>query len=212
MIRRRQLALEAGCSARNRSPTAEGVKAQLLPGRLRVIVTAPMCAGRAVDGASSRTSVARTTSMLTKSLLQCRACRLTWFPDGGAGAACPACGGTRIGGTLELFHVGIALIALGGIGWWLRHGPFSDSTGAAVPAVIQAKEVTANVERGPSQGQPVTLRRGEGVTVVKREDRRVLVRDRRGNQVYVSSKKIKTAKVKRRQKKVAKTRSKHVQR
>jgi len=70
-----------------------------------------------------------------------------------------------------LFHVGIALIALGGIGWWLRHGPFSESTGAAVPAVIQAKEVTANVERGPSQGQPVTLRRGEGVTVVKREDR-----------------------------------------
>jgi len=31
------------------------VKARLLPGRLRVIVTAPMCAGRAVDGASSRT-------------------------------------------------------------------------------------------------------------------------------------------------------------
>jgi len=40
----------------------------------------------------------------------------------------------------------------------------------------------------------------------------VLVKDRRGNQVYVSSKKIKPAKVKRRQKKVAKTRSKHVQR
>ena len=149
--------------------------------------------------------------MLTKSLRQCHACRLTWFPTGGAGAACPACGGTRVGGTLELFHVGIALIALGAIGWWLRHGPFSESLGVAGPAVIQAKELTANVERGPSQGQPVTLHRGEEVTVVKREERRVLVKDRRGNQVYVSSKKIKSAKVKRRQKK-AKTRSKHVQR
>ena len=92
------------------------MEARLLPEDLRVIIPAPMCAGRAVDGASSRTSVARTTSMLTKSLLQCRACRLTWFPTGGAGAACPACGGTRVGGTLELFHVGIALIALGAIG------------------------------------------------------------------------------------------------
>ena len=103
-------------------------------------------------------------------------------------------------------------VSLGAIGWWLRHGPFSESLGVAGPAVIQAKELTANVERGPSQGQPVTLRRGEEVTVVKREERRVLVKDRRGNQVYVSSKKIKPAKVKRRQKKVAKTRSKHVQR
>jgi hypothetical protein len=150
--------------------------------------------------------------MLTKSLLQCRACRLTWFPDGGAAAACPACGGTKIGGTLELFHIGIAFILLGAIGWWLRHGPFSEAPAPAMPAVVQAKELTANVERGPSQGQPVTLRRGEEVTVVKREERRVLVKDRRGNQVYVSSKKIKPAKVKRRQKKVAKTRSKHVQR
>jgi hypothetical protein len=150
--------------------------------------------------------------MPTKSLLQCRACRLTWFPDGGAAAACPACGGTKLGGTLQLFHVGILLIALGGIGWWFRHGPFSESPGVMVPSAFQLKELTANVQRGPSQGQPVTLRRGEEVTVVKRENRRVLVKDRRGNQVYVSSKKIKPAKVKRRQKKVAKTRSKHVQR
>ena len=149
--------------------------------------------------------------MLTRSLLQCRACRLTWFPQRGSGAACPACGGTKLGGTFELFHAGIALIALGLIGWFLRHGPLGEQLGTAGPAVIQAKELTANVERGPSQGQPVTLHRGEEVTVVKREERRVLVKDRRGNQVYVSSKKIKSAKVKRRQKK-AKTRSKHVQR
>jgi len=148
--------------------------------------------------------------MLTKSLLRCRACRLTWFPKGGAGAACPACGGTKLGGTLELFHVGMALIVLGLAGWFLRQGPLAERFVATVPAVIQAKELTADVERGPAQGQTVTLRRGDEVTIVKQEHRRTLVKDRRGNQVYVSSSKVKSNKVKKRQK--AKKRSQHVQR
>src|SRR5438132_12179215 len=111
-----------------------------------------MCAGRAVDGASSRTSVARTTSMLTKSLLQCRACRLTWFPTGGAGAACPACGGRRVGGRLELFQVGIGLMALGGIGWGLAHGPFSEGRGVGGPGVFRGKDPTATGGGGPFKG------------------------------------------------------------
>jgi len=117
--------------------------------------------------------------MLTRSLLQCRACRLTWFPQGGAVRACPACGGTKVGGTLEFFHAGLALIVLGLIGWWLRHGQLGERPVAAVPAAVQTKQLTASVERGTP--------------------------------VYVSSKKVKPSKVKRRQKK-AKTRSKHVQR
>jgi hypothetical protein len=69
--------------------------------------------------------------MFTKSLRQCHACRLTWFPQGGA-ASCPACGGTKIGGTLELFHVGLALILIGAVGWLFRQGPLSE--GGAPPA------------------------------------------------------------------------------
>src|SRR5947199_6090780 len=92
--------------------------------------------------------------MLTRSLLQCRACRLTWFPQRGSGAACPACGGTKIGGTLELFHAGIALIALGLIGWFLRHGPLGEQFGTTLPAIIQAKPLTANVERNNQVSVP----------------------------------------------------------
>jgi hypothetical protein len=107
---------------------------------------ARMCVRRAVDGASSRTSVAGTNSMFTKSLRQCHACRLTWFPQGGA-ASCPACGGTKIGGTLELFHAGLALIALGAVGWLFRHGPLSEPGTAPPPAVAHAAQLTESPER-----------------------------------------------------------------
>ncbi len=143
--------------------------------------------------------------MMTKSLLRCRACLLTWFPKEGAGAACPACGGTKLGATFELFHVGIALIALGLIGWGIRLGPFGERPVATVPAAVQAKELTADVKRGPTRGESARFRRGDEVTALKRKDRRFLVKDRRGNQFYVSSNKVK-----RRQK--AKKRSQHVQR
>jgi len=137
--------------------------------------------------------------MLTKSLLQCRACRLTWFPQGGTGAACPACGGTKIGGTLELFHAGVALIVLGLIGWFLRHGPLGEQFGTSVPAVVETKPLSANVERS----SPVSVPAKKSHVYVPA----------RKSQVLVSSKKLKSnkVKVKRRQKK-AKTRSKHVQR
>lgn len=148
--------------------------------------------------------------MLT-SLLKCRACRLSWFPQGGAAAACPACGGTQVGGTLELFHVGVLLILVAVAGWVApsvlgdNAGIFAVGVAPTVPAVIQSKEVTANVENGPARGETVTLRRGEEVTIVKQERRRVLVKDRRGNQVYVSKKKLK-------KRHKAKKRSEHVQR
>jgi len=133
--------------------------------------------------------------MLTKSLLQCRACRLTWFPQGGAGAGCPACGGTEIGGTLELFHAGIALIVLALIGLFLRHGPLVIPAAApvATASAIPVKQASA----GPDRAAPVPPAR---VTAPARR-----------TQVAVSTKKVKASKSKRRQKK-AKTRSKHVQR
>jgi hypothetical protein len=125
--------------------------------------------------------------MLTTSLLRCRACRLTWFPRGESGAACPACGGAQVGGTLELFHVGIALIAAALVGWM---GPMILGEHALpaipIPAILQSKELTANVEKFPA------------------------VKERRGDQVYVPTKKVKSHKVKRAKK--AKKRSQHVQR
>jgi hypothetical protein len=138
-----------------------------------------------------------------------------------------------VGGTLELFHLGVALIALAVIGWihpLIREQPragaetpvatiatrTSDLLSAipsatkakrltamtAIPAVIKAKRLTVDVERGPAEGQRVTFRRGDKVTILKREDRRFLVRDRRGNQVYVASEKVlpkKSARPKKRQ-------------
>jgi hypothetical protein len=137
--------------------------------------------------------------MLTRSLLQCRACRLTWFPQRGSGAACPACGGTRIGGTLELFHAGIALIALGLIGWFLRHGPLGEQFRTTVPGIIEMMPLTANVERTSPVSVPP---RKSQVYIPARK-----------SQVLVSSKKVKPTKVKvKRRPKKAKTRSKHVQR
>ena len=84
--------------------------------------------------------------MFTKSLRQCHACRLTWFPQGGIGS-CPACGGTKIGGTLELFHAGLALIAVGTIAWMFRHGPLSEGGAPASPTVVHAAQPTPTAER-----------------------------------------------------------------
>ena len=137
--------------------------------------------------------------MLTRSLLQCRACRLTWFPQRGSAAACPACGGTKVGGTFELFHAGIALIVLGLMGWFLRHGPLGEQFRMTIPAIIETRQPAANVERTTQ-------------VYVPPKKSQVYVPARK-SQVLVSSKKIKSTKVKvkRRQKK-AKTRSKYVQR
>ena len=140
--------------------------------------------------------------MLTRSLRQCHACRLTWFPQTGAGAACPACGGTKVGGKLELFHAGLALIVAGAIGWFVRHGPLHERPAAPVPAAVQSTPLASNVERGnpvyasstkvkPAKVKPVAVKR----TTVKPSK--------------VS--KVKASKVNRRRKK-AKTRSQHVQR
>ncbi|HEY4884920.1 MAG TPA: hypothetical protein VII08_14895 [Myxococcales bacterium] len=188
--------------------------------------------------------------MPKKRLLRCRACRLKWFPQGDAGAPCPACGSSEVGTALQLFHVGIALIALALIGWAApligqrypevpfigQRYPRTPSSGArsagerpvamlgplveakkpplevqrtrpvaTISAVIKAKKLTVDVQRGPAEGHKVTLRRGDKVTILERRDRRFLVRDRRGNQVYVPFDKVNA-----RQK--TKTRSQHVQR
>jgi hypothetical protein len=142
--------------------------------------------------------------MLTRGLLQCRACRLTWFPQAGAGAACPACGGTNAGGTLELFHAGIALIAIGAIGWFLRHGPLIQDSAAPVPAVVQATQPIASVERGKPASVSST-----NVKPLKVKPTAVKRTTARPGKDRVT--KVKASKLTRRQKK-AKTRRKYVQR
>jgi len=55
-------------------------------------------------------------------------------------------------GTLELFHLGVALILLGLAGWM---GPLllGDRPLPAVIALMQAKEVTAEAEKARGQGK-----------------------------------------------------------
>jgi len=101
-----------------------------------------------VDKNGIRYLVCRIPSMPIRSLQQCRGCRLTWFPQAGAGSACPACGGTKVGGTPELFHAGIALVALGLIGWFLRHGPLSERPAALSAAVVASTPLPGKAEPG----------------------------------------------------------------
>ena len=162
---------------------------------------AQMWSRRPVDSNVSRIRVIEPHSMLTRSLRQCHACRLSWFPQGEAGAACPACGGTEIGGKLELFHAGLALIVLGAIGWFLRHGPLSQVDATVVPAPVQNTQPVASVERAAPVYTPSTSTKVKPTAV-----KRVAVRPGK-----VKATKVKASTVKRRQKK-AKTRSKHVQR
>jgi len=140
--------------------------------------------------------------MLTRSLRQCHACRLTWFPQTGAGAACPACGGTKVGGTFELFHAGVALILAGAIAWTFRHGPLSEAGVAPAPAAVRSSQPIASLENS----RPVPS--------VKVEPARVkpaVVKRTRDSTLKVKPTKVKASTIKRRPKK-AKTRSKHVQR
>src|SRR5512138_2893136 len=109
---------------------------------------ARMWSRRPVDSRASRIRVIEPQSMLTRSLRQCHACRLSWVPQGEAGAAaCPACGGTKVGGRLELFHAGMALIVLGAIGWFLRHGPLSQVPALPIAASAQSTQPVPGAER-----------------------------------------------------------------
>lgn len=194
-----------------------------------------------MEPAGIRTSLHRVHFMMKNKLLRCRSCQLKWIPRGETTGECPACGGKDVGGTLEIFHVGILLVVLAVIAWVVPsmgppppgEGPLATvmslfqetkpppadkqrthpaapsvsarsaapsvsaarpaapSVSAARPAapsvfaVIKAKKLTVHVQRGPAKGHNVTLRRGDKVTILDRKDRRYLVRDRRGNQVYV---------------------------
>jgi hypothetical protein len=92
----------------------------------------------------------------------------------------------KIGGTLEPFHIGMALIALAVIGWT---APLilGDRALATFPAIAQAVAPSADAERAPSHGT-----------------------DTHVSSTKVKSTKVKSSKVKKRQK--AKKRSKNVQR
>ncbi|HWE22421.1 MAG TPA: hypothetical protein VG496_00650 [Myxococcales bacterium] len=102
------------------------------------------------------------------SLKQCHGCRLTWFPQG-RNPACPACGGTRLGGTFELFHAGLLLIALGSIGWVFRHGPLSERTSAAEPVAVHATSVAENNERRADAHVPAKKTKPDKVNVKRRQ-------------------------------------------
>jgi len=111
----------------------------------------------------------------------------------------PACGGTKIGGTLEPFHIGMALIALGLAGWAAPRLlgdraaltlprlslPRLSLPALSLPAILQSKEPVAETQRAPSAAP-------------------------RPRSLPPKSTKLKSTKVKKRHK--AKKRSKHVQR
>jgi hypothetical protein len=136
-----------------------------------------------MDWARRSTTLALTHVM--PKLLRCQTCRLSWFPQGGPATVCPACGGSHFGGALQLFHVGILLIAVAVGGW-------------AWPYIGQIPGVE-RIPLGAPAAEP-----SKKPAVAKVEDHRVLTQ-RRVGQVHVPSKKAK-----KRQK--AKTRSKYVQR
>src|SRR3982750_2829343 len=76
--------------------------------------------------------------MLTKKLLRCRACRLKWFPNAGAAAACPACGSDQVAGTFELFHLGGGLIVLAVLAWVTPIFGGTRPENAAAPSAAQS--------------------------------------------------------------------------
>jgi hypothetical protein len=140
-----------------------------------------------------------------RSLLRCHGCRLTWFPQGGATSACPACGGTKLGGTLELFHFGVALISLGLTGWFLRHGPLGElRPPPAVPTVIQGSAQPVAVAQRPASA-PVY------VSSTPARVKPAAVKRTAAVKPGVKVSKLKASTAKRRPKKASK-RSKHVQR
>jgi hypothetical protein len=111
----------------------------------------------------------------------------------------------KVGGTLELFHAGLALIVLGAIGWFLRQGPLSAPPATPVPAPVQStQQPIASVERphpvyaSATKVKPAKIK----PTAVKR----VAIKPTK-----VKPTKVKASTAKRRQKKASK-RSQHVQR
>lgn len=104
----------------------------------------------------------------------------------------------------------MALIVLGAIGWFLRHGPLGPVPALPIAAPVQSTQPIASAERAipvhatstsfkttnlkPTKVKPAPVKR---VAVVK--------------PARLKTSKVKASTVKRRQKK-AKTRSKHVQR
>jgi hypothetical protein len=122
-------------------------------------------------------------------LLRCMRCRLKWFPEGGSARNCPACGHTQVRRTIEAFHLG-AILLLVAAGSWLmpsmKEGDLpAQPRETARPAFITAKRLTLDVEDGPNEGQRLTFRRGDRVTVLRLEGARVLVHDPKGNLFYV---------------------------
>src|SRR5437868_6389271 len=88
--------------------------------------------------------------MLGKKLVQCRSCRLKWIPKGEPTGTCPACGGKELAGTLEPFHVGLALVLVAGIAWVVpAKGRSPESappvaTAAAIAPVVETKAPPPN--------------------------------------------------------------------
>jgi hypothetical protein len=90
------------------------------------------------------------------SLQQCHACRLTWFPRG-ENAACPACGGTKLGG------------ALGIAGWLFRHGPLSERVTPPEPAAAHAALASDGGERRADAHAPAKKTKSDKVNVKRRQ-------------------------------------------
>jgi hypothetical protein len=126
-------------------------------------------------------------------LWRCTRCRLRWVPEGAA-KSCPACGHTQVGRTLEAFHLGVVLLLVAAGSWlrpYMKEGALSAlARETARPAFITPKRLTLDVQDGPNEGERLTFRRGDRVTVLRREGARVLVHDPKGNKFYVKQEHI----------------------
>jgi len=154
--------------------------------------------------------------MAGSKLMLCGTCRLAWFPEKGADAgACPACGG-KARRIPRLFHFGALFIAaglaLGALQLRRGEGTFGSrqaaSAGVAAPARpaqsrrarsasaqeprkarVKAKLVL-EVASGPGRGGTVTLKRGEQVSILKKDRGALLVEDGKGNRMWVKQEQI----------------------
>jgi hypothetical protein len=152
--------------------------------------------------------------MARSKLMLCGKCRLAWFPEKGADAgACPACGG-KARRIPRLFHLGALFIAaglaLGALQVWRGEGVLASRQAADAGLVAPARpaqsrrarsasaqeprkaRVKAKLEvaSGPGRGGTVTLKRGEQVSILKKDRGALLVQDGKGNRMWVKQEQI----------------------
>ena len=73
--------------------------------------------------------------------------------------------------------VGLALIALGVTGWFLRHGPLSEQAVAPAAAMVETKQLSPGVDRG-SEVYVSSSKTKSNVVKVKRRQKKAKTRSK----------------------------------